>query len=162
MPCYRRPFRIISLSFWGMRRYDCANRNIATPASSSNPPIRANFSLGFPVFQRAGPKTEATADTAKTQTPRITDGLSKFRVMASGVLRLGGRCFVTRSCGRVSKDDNGSQDLRKSHDFHYLRPFRIISLSFWRIASMSGSAKAVSSVLTLFVFALVPLMALSS
>jgi hypothetical protein len=44
----------------------------------------------------------------------------------------------------------------------YLLPFRIISLSFWRIASMSGSAKAVSSVLTPFVFALVPLMALSS
>lgn len=43
---------------------------------------------------------------------------------------------------------------------HYLRPFRIISLSFWRIASMSGSAKAVSSVLTLLVFALVPLIAL--
>lgn len=33
-------------------------------------------------------------------------------------------------------------------------------MSFWRIASMSGSAKAVSSVLTLFVFALVPLIAL--
>ena len=44
----------------------------------------------------------------------------------------------------------------------YLRPLRIISFNFCRIASMSGSAKAVSSVLTPFVFALVPLMALSS
>ncbi len=48
--------------------------------------------------------------------------------------------------------------------FLYLRPFRIISLSFWRSASRSGSAKGLSKVLTLFVlvFALVPLMALSS
>ena len=35
-------------------------------------------------------------------------------------------------------------------------------MSFWRIASMSGSAKALSEVLTPFVFALVPLIALSS
>jgi len=42
----------------------------------------------------------------------------------------------------------------------YLRPFWIISFTFCRSASMSGSAKPVSSVLTLFVFALVPLMAL--
>jgi hypothetical protein len=35
-------------------------------------------------------------------------------------------------------------------------------LNFWRIASVSGSAKAVFSVLTPFVFALVPLKALSS
>lgn len=40
---------------------------------------------------------------------------------------------------------------------YHLRPFKIISLSFWRIASMSGSAKEVSKVLTLFVFALVRL-----
>lgn len=46
--------------------------------------------------------------------------------------------------------------------FPYLRPFRIISLSFWRSASRSGSAKGLSRVLTLFVFAPVPLMALSS
>ena len=44
----------------------------------------------------------------------------------------------------------------------YRRPFRIISLSFWRRASMSGSPKGLSSVLTAFVFALVPLMAVSS
>jgi hypothetical protein len=44
----------------------------------------------------------------------------------------------------------------------YLRPFKIISFIFWRIASMSGSAKGVSRVLTLFVFELVPAMALSS
>jgi hypothetical protein len=37
---------------------------------------------------------------------------------------------------------------------------RIISFTFYRSASMSGSAKALFSVLALFVFALVPLMAL--
>lgn len=40
------------------------------------------------------------------------------------------------------------------------RPLRIISFNFRRRASMSGSAKSLPSVLTLFVFALVPLMAL--
>jgi len=38
----------------------------------------------------------------------------------------------------------------------YLRPLRIISFIFWRSASISGSAKAASSVLTLLMFALVP------
>lgn len=40
------------------------------------------------------------------------------------------------------------------------RPLRIISFNFRRRASMSGSAEPLPSVLTLFVFALVPLMAL--
>ena len=44
----------------------------------------------------------------------------------------------------------------------HLCPFRIISFTFWRMASISGSAKPVSSVLTPVVFALAPLMALLS
>ena len=44
----------------------------------------------------------------------------------------------------------------------YRRPFRIISFTFCRRASMSGSAKPVSSVLTPLVLLLVPLMALLS
>jgi len=44
----------------------------------------------------------------------------------------------------------------------YRRRALISSFIFSRLASRSGSAKAVSSVLTLLVFALVPLMALSS
>lgn len=44
----------------------------------------------------------------------------------------------------------------------HLRPFRIISFNFARIASISGSAKELSRGLTLFVFALVLLISLSS
>ncbi len=58
---------------------------------------------------------------------------------------------------------NGAEFTSKtSWERFYRRPFRIISFSFWRIASMSGSPKGLSSVPMLFVFALVPLMALSS
>lgn len=48
----------------------------------------------------------------------------------------------------------------KSAALLYRRPFRIISFIFWRSDSMSGSAKDVTSVFTLFVLLLVPVMAL--